>query len=139
MIKTSIQDANAMQSDLFRSKVFNHVDYRRFQVSLDARTMQLLPDREITVRHFGMTVKQRLHDLTDDHLNGIELDDVEKFDLMKDIGGAFVDYVMIKNKFTNDLNDTPSGKDELVTQVDDITDTLRELTNIEWLESQTTG
>ena len=139
MIKTSIQDANAMQSDLFRSKVFSHVDYRRFQVSLDARTMQLLPDREITIRHFGMTVKQRLHDLTDDHLNGIELDDVEKFDLMKDIGGAFVDYIMIKNKFTADLNDTPSGKDELVTQVDDIADTLRELTNIEWLESQTTG
>ena len=139
MIKTSIQDANAMQSDLFRSHVFRHVDYRRFQVSLDARTMQLLPDRQITFHHFGMTKKQQLHELTDEQLNGIELDDIAKFDLMQDIGGAFVDYIMAANKFTDDLNNNPTGKDELVTQGNDVANTLAEVTSAEWLATQTAG
>ena len=128
-----------MQSDLFRSHVFRHVDYRRFQVSLDARTMQLLPDRQIAFHHFGMTKKQQLHELTDEQLNGIELDDIAKFDLMQDIGGAFVDYIMAANKFTDDLNNNPTGKDELVTQGNDVANTLAEVTSAEWLATQTAG
>ncbi|RYY30484.1 MAG: hypothetical protein EOP41_00500 [Sphingobacteriaceae bacterium] len=106
------QDASAMQTDLFRSPLMN-IDFRRFQVSFDTSTMQLLPDHDIS--GVDNVNANRLHELSSKELNDISMDDVNKFGLLKAIGEAMVDYIMQKNKFTGDLNNTPTKRDELVT------------------------
>jgi uncharacterized protein len=134
IVKTAIQDANTLQSDLFRSRVFRDVDYRRFQVSLDAAAMRLLPDRDISALNMpGIT---SIHQLTDKDLNNINLDDVHKFGLMKEIGAAMVDYIMRANRFTRDLNDTPDGKDELVTVSDHSQEIAANVSQPQWIDVQ---
>jgi hypothetical protein len=111
------QDASSIQNDILRSGLFN-IDFRRFQLSLDSSTMKKLPDRDISGIHFSNA--NWLRDLTDDELKNVDLDAVDKFDLMKEIGAAMVDYIMVDNKFQKDLNNTPKKRDELVTAFENI-------------------
>ncbi|MVN22452.1 patatin-like phospholipase family protein [Mucilaginibacter arboris] len=106
------QDASSMQTDVFRSPLLQ-LNYRRFQISLNCEAMQLLPDNDISGIH--AVNANRISGLTKEDLNGISMDDVSKFDLLKAIGQAMTDYIMKENKFTKDLNNTPTHRDELVT------------------------
>jgi hypothetical protein len=136
VMETTSQDANSMQRDLFRSRIFSHIDYRRYQVSLDPATMKRLPDRVLTPS--SITDADTIHGLTDADLNGISLDDTHKFDLMSDIGNAAVDYIMLKNKFCDDLNDTPapSFNDELSPEFNGVPDIATNVSDPDWIDSQ---
>ena len=129
----SSQDASSMQNDLFRAGVIA-LDFRRFQLSFDMASINKLPDRDISAIHF--TNAQWLHDLTDEELQKVEMDDVSKFDLMKEIGGAMVDYIMQKNKFQHDLNDTPTERDELVTAFDNTTRIKAIMSDPVWIDTK---
>ena len=137
VMDTSSQDASSMQSDLFRSKVIAGPDYRRFQVSFDTAAIKLLPDRDITKLH--ITDANWLHELTTEELNDMQMDDVTKFDLVKEIGLAMTDYVMLKNQFKRDLNDTPSGRDELVTAFNNVTQIKAQIASSDWIDQQKTA
>lgn len=128
------QDASSMQNDLFRSGIFN-INFRRFQISFDSASIKKLPDTDITALDY--TNANRLSELTDDDLK-VEMDDVSKFDLMRTIGAAVVDYIMIKNKFQRDLNDTPTHRDELVTAFWNVDTIKANVTNAAWINSEPT-
>lgn len=131
----SSQDASGMQTDMLRSGLVD-VDYRRFQISFDTAAIQKLPNLDISQLHF--TNANWLHDLTDDDLKNVQMDDVSKFDLMKTIGEAMVDYIMVNNQFKRDLNDTPSKRDELVTAFGDVEGIKDNVSNAAWLQQITT-
>jgi uncharacterized protein len=128
----SSQDASSMQVDLFRSPLIN-TDYRRFQLSLDRDAMQLLPDKDISTLHVGNA--SWLRDLTNEDLTRITMDDVSKFGLMKIIGESMTDYIMQKNKFTRDLNETPTHRDELITAYNNISRIQIEVSDPKWINT----
>src|SRR5207249_3342748 len=107
------QDASAMQIDIFRSPMISKViNFRRFQISLDPKTIQRLPDTDTLDKHKYRS--QWLHDLTEDILSNIDMADVTKFDLMKTIGEQMAAYIVQQgNNFTEDL--ATNGRDLLVT------------------------
>ncbi|HEX9020381.1 MAG TPA: patatin-like phospholipase family protein, partial [Nitrospirota bacterium] len=74
-------DASDMQNFLLRSGAFNGLDFRRFQISLDAAAIGKLPNRELSDLH-DVTANW-LWDLTDENLADIPLDKVSLFPLMK--------------------------------------------------------
>lgn len=127
----SSQDASSMQIDLFRSGVVN-TDYRRFQMSLDRDALQSLPDKDISALHVGNAAW--LRDLTNEDLSKITMDDVSKFGLMKVIGEAMTDYIMQKNKFTRDLNDTPTRRDELITAYNNVSRIQAMVSDPKWID-----
>lgn len=135
VMEVSSQDASSMQSDLFRSNVLcKNLDYRRFQVSLDTNAIAKMPDRDITSLH--IVNANWLHQLTNEDLDGIQMDDVSKFALVKEIGIAMADYIMKSNKFQKDLTDTPTGRDELVTAFNNITQIKTQMADAGWLGRQ---
>ncbi|MHC4995942.1 MAG: hypothetical protein ACYTGQ_12915, partial [Planctomycetota bacterium] len=83
-------DASDMQSDLLRSELSRGLDYRRFQVSLDAEALTKLPDLPLPRSMRRRSGVDRLSDLTDRRLGRIRLDRVEDFGVMKTIGLALV-------------------------------------------------
>lgn len=129
----SSQDASSMQNDLFRAGVMK-LDFRRFQISFDTGSIQKLPDRDISSIHY--TNANWLRDLTDDDLQHVEMDDVSKFDLMKEIGEAMVDYIMVANKFKADLNNTPTKRDELVTAFENIARIKTIVSDPGWIDNE---
>ncbi len=137
VMDTSSQDASSMQSDLFRSKIIKGVDYRRFQVSFDTGAMGRMPARNVS--HLNIKDVYWLSELTSEELKHIGMDDVSKFDLVKEIGLAMVDYIMIKNQFRSDLNDTPSGRDELVTAFNSVDIIKKQIESKDWIAEQPTA
>jgi uncharacterized protein len=136
VMETSSQDANSMQSDMFRSRILQGIDYRRFQISLDTNAIGKLPDRDIGNIH--MINANKLSELTNEDLNNIEMDDISKFDLVREIGLAMVDYIMFANKFQKDLNSTPTKRDELVTAFNGVPAILANVTKAAWVDRQGT-
>ncbi len=126
------QDASSMQTDVFRSSLLR-LDYRRFQISLNCDSVQLLPDRDISDVH--VVNAKRLSELTNADLNGIAMDDVSKFGLLKVIGEAMADYIMKENKFTKDLNNTPTHRDELVTAFYGVTKIKPLISQADWINN----
>jgi hypothetical protein len=129
----SSQDASSMQCDFFRSGMLN-LDYRRFQISFGSQAINKLPDRDISNLRFSNA--NWLRDLSNEELRHIEMDDVGKFDLMKVIGEAMVEYIMLKNKFQRDLNETPTQRDELVTAFENISRIKAIVTNPDWIDNK---
>jgi len=124
VLSESGQDASDMQTYGLRSGLIKKIDFRRFQLSLDSEAVKKLPNINISkLKLKGVT---RLHDLTDDILQGIDLDHVSKFQLLKEIGKSLVDYICPQNEdnlplsqrtanwFRKDLI-TPNKRDQLVT------------------------
>jgi hypothetical protein len=127
------QDASAMQIDIFRSPMISKViNFRRFQISLDPKTIQRLPNTDTLDKH-----KYRspwLHDLTADILSNIDMADVTKFDLMKTIGEQMAAYIVQQgNNFTEDL--ATNGRDLLVTTFGDIVRIQKQLSEADWLDT----
>ncbi len=127
------QDASVTQIDTLRSGLIGNIDYRRFQISLDTDAVKQLPDKDISTIHSVQANK--LSQLTDKDLNGIALDDVDKFDLMKVIGQAMVDKIMQSNKFTTDFIDPKAKRDVLVTAFGDVQDIQSQLSSKQWINS----
>ena len=129
----SSQDASSMQNDLFRAGVMQ-LDFRRFQISFDTGAIKKLPNRDISSIHFSNA--ETLWDLTDEELQNVGMDDVTKFDLMREIGGAMTDYIMQDNKFCADLNNTPSKRDELVTAFNSVPIIQANVSNTNWIDDE---
>lgn len=129
----SSQDASSMQIDTLRSGLIN-IDYRRYQISFDTAAIGKLPNQDISDLH--VVNADWLHDLTNEELNGIEMDDVNSFGIVKAIGEAMVNYIMQHNKFTRDLNDTPTRRDELITAFGDIAKIKAQMQNPDWLDKK---
>ena len=132
------EDSNSMQADLFRSKLIKGLDYRRFQLSLDPETMGKLPDTDNSIADLHIVDANCLADLTAKELNGIELDDVHKFGLMKVIGTAMADYIMKDNKFKKDLIDS-KGRDELVTAFGNRPNPITDMTSVQTIQANTSS
>jgi hypothetical protein len=133
-------DASDMQSDLLRAtRVLDGFDYRRFQISLDARAIGKLPNLGLEEVH--VTDAQHLHELTDQELSSIQLDNVAYFPVMTAIGQAFVQYLTAqaqklgKVPFSFDLID-PEGKELLITRSGDVPTIARQLSDPDWLDKQ---
>lgn len=142
------KDASEMQIDMLRSGLINGLDFRRYQLSLDREAVQKLPDMKINpVR--GIKAK-RLHALTDKHLKNIDMDDIEKFELIKTIGIATAEYICpadeseipMKNRqanwFQKDFLAPNSKRTALVTARGDIESIKRQLSNPKWVDKQPT-
>ncbi|MFL5745151.1 MAG: patatin-like phospholipase family protein [Niastella sp.] len=127
------QDASAMQIDIFRSPMISRViDFRRFQLSLDPKSIQLLPNTNTLDKHKYRS--EWLHDLTEDILGNIDMADITKFDLMKTIGEQMAAYIVQQgNNFTEDL--ATNGRDLLVTTFGDIVRIQKQLSAAGWLDS----
>lgn len=132
VMDVSGQDASAMQVDTFRSGLLNP-DYRRFQISLDSESIKKIPDKDI--HSLNMVNANWLRDLTNEDINCIELDDVGKFGLLKVIGESMADYIMVKNKFLRDLNDTPSKRDELITAYNNVSRIQQMVSSQKWIDN----
>ncbi|MES2554615.1 MAG: patatin-like phospholipase family protein [Bacteroidota bacterium] len=131
VMRESSQDASDMQNNLIRSGLIPELDFRRFQLSLDTRTMEKLPNKEI--EPIKKVDAQWLRDLTDKDLKGIDLDDVSKFSLMKTIGEAMVDYIMDDgHAFKKDLCDNRK-RDLLVTAFGDVERIKKQMSDPNWL------
>ena len=128
----SSQDASSMQVDFFRSGLFN-IDYRRFQISLDEHALSTIPDKDISGLHVGNA--NWLRDLKNDDLSKISMDDVSKFGLMKVIGESMTEYIMQKNKFMDDLNNTPTQRDELITAYNNVSRIKQEISSPNWIDT----
>lgn len=127
------QDASAMQVDVLRSPMISQViNFRRFQISLDPKTIQRLPNTDTLDKHkYG---SEWLHDLTEEVLGNIDMADVTKFDLMKTIGEQMAAYIVAQgNNFTDDL--ATNGRDLLVTTFGDIVRIQKQLSAATWLDS----
>ena len=127
------QDASAMQVDIFRSPLISKViDFRRFQISLDPKTIQRLPNTDTLDKHKYHS--QWLHDLTAEILSDIDMADVTKFDLMKIIEAQMAAYIEQQgNNFTEDL--ATYGRDLLVTTFGDVVRIQKQLSTADWLDS----
>lgn len=129
----SSQDASVTQIDFFRSGLMTGIDYRRFQISFDTQALRKIPNKDLSLTHEVQA--DSLHDLTDIELQGIAMDDVTKFDLVKLIGQSMTEYIMQSNKFQKDLIDPKSQRDELVTAFGDVKAILQNMTNPAWENS----
>jgi hypothetical protein len=131
-------DASDMQSYLLRSGIMTGIDYRRFQISLDEVAVQKLPNQ--TLQGDPHTPQQWLHDLTDEDLASIELDDVKHFNVMRAIGEAIVKMLDLIHEnngpapFTADLVDPVTKKELLVTRKGDIVRIKAQMSDPGWLD-----
>lgn len=134
VMRESSQDASKMQSYLIRSEIIPELDFRRFQISLDENTLEKIPDKNISQLNMEATW---LSELKNEDLKGIELDDVSKFDLMKVIGEAVVEYIMNDpkgGKFKKDLVDE-NKKELLVTAFGKIDRIKEQMSDPDWLDN----
>jgi hypothetical protein len=134
VMNSSSQDASSMQVDTLRSGLVD-MDFRRFQISFDTGSFKKLPNKDITEVHIADA--NLLHNLTDAELQAIEMDDTNKFALVKVIGEAMVDYIMQENKFTRDLIDISTNRDELITAFGEIDKIKAQMSNADWIDSKT--
>ncbi len=128
-------DASDMQNFLLRSsRLYPGLDFRRFQISLDAAAIRKLPDRELT--DLDDVRADRLHDLNDRELADIPLDRVSLFPLMRTIGAAMVEFIATSQNppFSADLVD-PRGKDLLVSRLGDVDGIKARMNRPAWLDS----
>jgi hypothetical protein len=133
VMNASSQDASSMQVDTLRSGLVD-MDFRRFQISFDTEAFKKLPNKDISQVHIADA--NWLHDLTDADLQAIEMDDTNKFALVKVIGEAMVDYIMQKNQFTRDLIDISSNRDELITAFGDIDQIKAQMSSADWIDNK---
>jgi len=133
VMNSSSQDASSMQVDTLRSGLVD-MDFRRFQISFDTGSFKKLPNKDITEVHIADA--NLLHNLTDAELQAIEMDDTNKFALVKVIGEAMVDYIMQENKFTRDLIDISTNRDELITAFGDIDKIKTQMSSGDWIDNK---
>ena len=136
----SSNDASDMQMDMLRSKFIPGLDVRRFQLSFDQTTMHKLPNKKLP--DMEGIFAEWLYDLTNEELEMIPLDDIERFDLLKSIGDAMSEYICPPeddkkekgNWFRKDLINE-KGRDCLVTAFGDIERIRTQMSDPDWLDN----
>ena len=109
------------------------VDLRRFQISLDQKSIGLLPNSNKVDQ--SLYKSAWLHDLSDEILGHIDMADTTHFALMKVIGQQMAEYIMQSGyQFTQDLVDQ-RGSDLLVTHFGDIVRIRTQMSSPEWLDN----
>lgn len=143
------KDASEMQVDMLRSGLLPGIDFRRYQLSLDTRAVQQLPDLKID--HIPHVEADWLHQLTDKDLGDIDMADVSKFSLMKTLGEAMAQYICPPdeagkpmdqrrgNWFQRDMIDPVTKRGVLVTAHGNVEANKSHLGNVEWVDSQPTA
>lgn len=132
VMDASSQDASNMQVDILRSGEFEGLDFRRYQISLDTGAIGKIPNKDIRDLHIGKA--DWLSQLTNQDLSGINLDAVNKFNLLKIIGQSMTEYIMQNNKFKKDLNNTPNHADELVTTFGNVATIQAQVSDPNWID-----
>lgn len=133
LMTRSPQDASAMQNDMLRSPMIRRlVDFRRFQISLDAVSIKKIPNTDALDEKKYKS--KWLHDLSDDLLGGIDMADVTRFDLMQVIGRQMAEYItQTGNNFRKDLcND--HGRDDLVIAFGDVSRIQKQMGDPKWVD-----
>jgi len=127
-------DASDMQNYFLRSRLIKGLDFRRFQISLDAEAMKKLPDRKI--EHIDEVEANTISELTDEELSDIPLDKITLFPLMEQIGEAFADYIdqLAPAPFCKDLIDE-NGKELLVTRKGEIDRIKEQMSSAAWVKN----
>jgi hypothetical protein len=126
-------DASDMQSFLFRSGLMKGLDMRRFQISLDQKAISKLENVDIS--DIPEVNADMLHNLSDEILSGIALDDVARFKLMQRIGEVIVKYIHDNQKppFSKGLVDT-NGNDLLVSRLGETAKIVKNMSDPAWLD-----
>jgi predicted acylesterase/phospholipase RssA len=136
----SSKDASEMQVNFLRSNLLPELDFRRFQLSLDAKAISKLPNKSIA--HIPNLEADWLHELDDEELSKIDMADVTKFPLMKVLGEAVAEYICSSesdnNFFKKDLVTKVDKKGALVTASGDRNSILKNLSNPTWIDQQPT-
>lgn len=137
VMSESSKDASTMQTTFLRSGLLQNIDYRRFQLSLDPDSIRQLPDRSL--EHIDEVEADWLHKLSEDDLGNIDMADVSKFDLMREIGIATAEYIehTSKNLFAKDLIDG-NKHDLLMKRRGGVAAILSHLSNKDWIQKQKT-
>lgn len=140
------RDASEMQINTLRSGLLNGLSLRRFQLSLDKDTLNLLPNKDIS--DLADLEADTLHDLSDEVLSKIDMADVSKFGLMERIGQAFADEICPDaekklsiterqaNWFAYDLVKINSARGKYVKAFGNKEEILNNLSNPAWIDSQ---
>jgi uncharacterized protein len=130
----SSEDASDMQDFLLRSKIFNGLDFRRFQISLDTQAIHKLPNRPLANIE-GIDAKW-LWDLTETALAEISPDKISLLPLMKVIGEALVEFIVSQQNipFGRDLVGD-DGKELLVSRMGDIVRIKTQMSDPVWLNN----
>jgi hypothetical protein len=132
-------DASDMQSDLLRANRLFGCDYRRFQISLDARAFAKLPN--LSLEDVDATDAKSIAELTDKELSTVELDNVGFFPVMKVVGHAFVEFLtkhaeqVQKPVFGYDLVNE-ERKELLITRDGDTARIAQQMSDPGWLDDQ---
>lgn len=131
-------DASDMQVNLLRSRrLFAGLDFRRFQISLDSPAVRKLPNLELP--EGGPVSCGTLHQLSDQQLSAIALDEVAWFGVMRTLGMAMVKYLeddaQVRGRplFGYDLV-TERGKESLVTSWGEIDTIRKNLSSSAWVD-----
>jgi hypothetical protein len=133
-------DASDMQTSFLRAGIVDGLDYRRFQISLDAAAVNKIPDRKID--HIKNVQADWLHQLTDGDLAKVDLDDVTYFDLMATIGLSMADFITdaanAGERYFNFRADLAgrNGNDLLVTRKGNVTQIAAQMGDPKWLDKQ---
>jgi hypothetical protein len=137
LMTESGNDSADMQSYLFRARKILRVDYRRFQISLDRKAVELIPDREISAPN--VTRARTLHALDNRELSAIEMDNVDYFPVMKAIGQSMAEFICStdsgNNCFMRDLTRPGKRSDWLVTRSGRPEDLKLMLSNPAWIDT----
>ncbi len=100
-------DVSDMQTYLLRTKqLFQHLDFRRFQISLHKEIIDKLPNLKIIGKDF---INTYLHSLTEKDLQHIDLDSVSQIPILKAIGKGMCKF--IKKTYKNEKKLPPFGSD----------------------------
>jgi hypothetical protein len=139
LLVESGNDASDLQSDVLRAKrLLPSCDYRRFQISLDKKAVGRLPD--LALQSSDKVTAGSLHELSDQQLSSIHLDNVDYFPVMRIMGQAFVEYLRRDAKsrqrtmFSYDLVDGES-KEPLVTRSGDVERIAQQMSNPAWIDA----
>ncbi len=143
------KDASEMQIDVLRSGLIKGLDLRRYQISLDTKSMQQLPNKKIKDIH---TVNANwLYELDNTELGKIDMSDVTKFPLMKIIGEAMSEFICPPNEealpmdkrkgnwFQKDFVVENTRRGLLVSSNGNIDIIKKQLADKQWLDSQPTA
>lgn len=134
----SSTDASEMQVDFLRAGSIPGLDYRRFQISLDALAMAKLPDAPFPpIESISATT---LHSLTDGDLSKVAMDQTRFMPLLETIGVSMADFICASpqapfHAFSGDLADT-AGNDLLVTRRGAVAQIASQMGDPTWIDRQ---
>ena len=139
LLTESGDDASDVQTYLLRSKkIFSGTHFRRFQISLDRGAILKLPNRKLN--RIKGTKADWLHELTDEELGGIKLNNVDYFPIMKEIGAAMCEFIQTEAQergeqpFAFDLVNKKK-RDLLVSREGDIERIMAQMSSPTWIDN----